>query len=295
MRNFEERKAEIFLRAEKKIKERKRVRRRLTGVGVSLGLCLCITAGVFLKPLQQPSDLGPIVNGKFETAISGTESNPPDCDNKLSNESQSETDISASVLFGNAGAEKPDGGFEGEISMEVSEEDTEEEASGENVPQWFEAACVNFAVLQVETVIRESEQTGEFVRTACLLRYTMDEILAKDSCILREGDRVNVCFDASETEPIRSGDTVVVILSSRSLEGEPYFFANREAVVLGRGHEQTLPAEIRLLNEYVEKAAFFEGDDACAEAFPDVPFSADMTAEEAIRFFKQVREALELL
>ena len=57
MRNFEERKAEVFRRSEKRIKERKQRRQRILMTCIPLVLCLTIF-GAFLFPGATPEDPG---------------------------------------------------------------------------------------------------------------------------------------------------------------------------------------------------------------------------------------------
>ena len=56
MRNFEERKAEIFRRSENRIKERKRNRNRILALCVPLCLCIVIMSVIYLPDIMVPSD-----------------------------------------------------------------------------------------------------------------------------------------------------------------------------------------------------------------------------------------------
>ena len=68
MRNFEERKAEVFRRSEKRIKERKQRRNHILMACIPLVLCITIL-GAFLRPnitpdgAADPGDTRPVVDG----------------------------------------------------------------------------------------------------------------------------------------------------------------------------------------------------------------------------------------
>ena len=68
MRNFEERKAEVFRRSEKRIKERKQRRNHILMACIPLVLCITIL-GAFLRPnitpdgATDPGDTRPVVDG----------------------------------------------------------------------------------------------------------------------------------------------------------------------------------------------------------------------------------------
>ena len=68
MRNFEERKAEVFRRSEKRIKERKQRRNHILMACIPLVLCITIL-GAFLRPnvtpdgAAEPGDTRPVVDG----------------------------------------------------------------------------------------------------------------------------------------------------------------------------------------------------------------------------------------
>ena len=68
MRNFEERKAEVFRRSEKRIKERKARRNHILMACIPLVLCITIL-GAFLRPnvtpdgAAEPGDTRPVVDG----------------------------------------------------------------------------------------------------------------------------------------------------------------------------------------------------------------------------------------
>ena len=68
MRNFEERKAEVFRRSEKRIKERKQRRNHILMACIPLVLCITIL-GAFLRPnvtpdgALDPGETSPVVNG----------------------------------------------------------------------------------------------------------------------------------------------------------------------------------------------------------------------------------------
>lgn len=355
MKNFEERKAEIMLRADKQIKKRKQAQKRVLTAGIPLCVCLCVTAVMFWMPSVQPNGSEIVSEGltdgdggggpgwggfldgtKGEAASSGDlrgeiVGNASDAESTcdlVESSSSDEAAVSEEIPFEGYGSAGEADSVEDSSSGII--------ASGGFADAWIDAASQLYAVVKVQTV---DEAKGGLVRTECELLYMHRETVAGYPEELQSGSTVELYFPAAESEGICAADELLVILSAFSADNKTCLQAakdenGRVCIALTKA-ESALPPEIagpeeqpsngeepsdnnlpdgvlpeypasgeneygslfaglEQLNLYVEELEAGERTEPFEEAFPDSPFSEEMTAKEAIAFLEQINNALNL-
>lgn len=277
MRTFEQRKAEIFCRAQKQKEKEKKARKRGIGIGVVTAFCLCITVGAVLHiPEPQSEDMimdaeskgnapavdapadGDIQNEEFASAENvgecplPTVSVPEHMDEAADAESDRDymDDVGASDEF--YCSEEPSDEAVNTVSGSIEGvPDTKPEKEDNRLYQLLET---DLALLHVNAVYEDDfhDQFGKVLLSVCDVLY-----MATDG---EEKSRIKLVLPLSYAGQIEKGDVLVVLLS----DDDVYDTLLRGDTVCILGKSQELFEELTVL----------EG------------FSAGMTEDEALDFFE---------
>lgn len=277
MKTFEQRKAEIFCRAQKQKEKEKKARMRAWGIGVATAFCLCVTVGVVLHTPNLQEDMVTDAESKGNAPTYDILDNEDNGNENLFSKGEAAEDLAPST---NADPDCKDEGMENDTfseeagdveedlitsgEAECSEEMPPEEVTplpeapsedGETLGQLMGA---DLALLQVLDAYRDEMYTssGEMLLVSCDVLY-----MAADG---EAQDKVKLVLPLSYEERIEKGDTLVALLADD--DSFDMLLRDDTLCILGKSKE---PFEelTKLTN-----------------------FSTAMTEDEALKFFESFEE-----
>lgn len=277
MKTFEQRKAEIFCRAQKQKEKEKKARMRAWGIGVATAFCLCVTVGVVLHTPNLQEDMVTDAESKGNAPTYDILSNDGYGNENLVSKGEAAEDPAPST---NADPDCKDEGMENDTFSEEAgdveeglitsgETECSEEMLPEEVTPLPEAPSgdggtlgqlmgADLALLQVLDAYRDEMYTssGEMFLVSCDVLYM--------ATVGEAQDKVKLVLPLSYEEQIEKGDTLVALLADNAA----YDMLLRDDTVCILGKSQEPFEELTKLTN----------------------FSTEMTEDEALDFFESFEE-----
>ncbi|MBQ3003752.1 MAG: hypothetical protein IJD82_08475 [Clostridia bacterium] len=282
MKTFEQRKAEIFCRAQKQKEKEKKARMRAWGIGVATAFCLCVTVGVVLHTPNLSEDMVTDAESKGNAPTYDILDNEDNRNENLVSKGEAAEDR---IPPTNADPDCKDEGMENDTFSEEAgdveegidgsegemcpEDELAPEAPPEEVTPLPEAPSgdggtlgqlmgADLALLQVLDAYRDEMYTssGEMLLVSCDVLYMAADGEARD--------KVKLVLPLSYEEQIEKGDTLVALLA----DDDSFDTLLRDDTVCILGKSQEPFEELTKLTN----------------------FSAAMTADEALKFFESFEE-----
>ncbi|MBQ3155279.1 MAG: hypothetical protein IJB88_08625 [Clostridia bacterium] len=270
MKTFEQRKAEIFCRAQKQKEKEKKARMRAWGIGVATAFCLCVTVGVVLHTPDLSEDMVTDAESKGNAPTYDILDNEDNRNENLVSKGEAAEDrIPPTNADPDCKDEGKDAGDAEEDLINSGEAECSEEMPPEEVTPLPEAPSgdggtlgqlmgADLALLQVLDAYRDEMYTssGEMFLVSCDVLY-----MAADG---EPQDKVKLVLPLPYEERIEKGDTLVALLADD--DSFDMLLRDDTLCILGKS-EEPFEELTKLTN-----------------------FSAAMTADEALKFFESFEE-----